>query len=213
MSSSRVPSDPNMTAEVRSFLDGLARTSNIFNGQNAAAATALLNVFTSALQGVVPASGGGTVHFLRADGTWATPPATPSPFSLVGSVAASSGATASVTSIPVCKMLMVAYHNISHNSGSNQTLQFALSVNNGGAYSAAQGMFSTAVAAAVSGSGILTLMRVDQSSNFVFQTSFAAQVLGGVETVTSGTVNAIQFSWSGGNFDDANGAFDVYALA
>ena len=36
--------------------------------------TALLNQFTSSLQGVVPASGGGTSNFLRADGTWATPP-------------------------------------------------------------------------------------------------------------------------------------------
>lgn len=37
-------------------------------------ATALLNVFTSALKGLAPASGGGTVNFLRADGTWAAPP-------------------------------------------------------------------------------------------------------------------------------------------
>jgi hypothetical protein len=33
--------------------------------------TALLNLFTSTLQGLVPASGGGTTNFLRADGTWA----------------------------------------------------------------------------------------------------------------------------------------------
>ena len=33
--------------------------------------TAFLNPFTSLLQGVVPASGGGTSNFLRADGTWA----------------------------------------------------------------------------------------------------------------------------------------------
>lgn len=32
--------------------------------------TADLNLFTSSLQGLVPASGGGTVNFLRADGTW-----------------------------------------------------------------------------------------------------------------------------------------------
>lgn len=32
--------------------------------------TALLNVFTDLLPGTVPASGGGTVNFLRADGTW-----------------------------------------------------------------------------------------------------------------------------------------------
>ena len=36
--------------------------------------TALLNLFTSTLQGLVPASGGGTTTYLRADGSWATPP-------------------------------------------------------------------------------------------------------------------------------------------
>jgi hypothetical protein len=35
-----------------------------------------LDTFTSANQGVVPASGGGTTNFLRADGTFAAPPAT-----------------------------------------------------------------------------------------------------------------------------------------
>src|ERR1035437_3134619 len=34
--------------------------------------TADLNLFTTSLQGLVPASGGGTVNFLRADGTWTT---------------------------------------------------------------------------------------------------------------------------------------------
>mgnify|MGYP001636530172 CR=1 FL=1 len=38
--------------------------------------TALLDVFTSALKGLAPASGGGTTNFLRADGTWAVPPGT-----------------------------------------------------------------------------------------------------------------------------------------
>lgn len=37
----------------------------------AAQATALLDAFTSSLKGLVPASGGGTTNFLRADGTWA----------------------------------------------------------------------------------------------------------------------------------------------
>lgn len=36
--------------------------------------TADLNVFTSSLKGLAPLSGGGTANFLRADGTWATPP-------------------------------------------------------------------------------------------------------------------------------------------
>ena len=38
---------------------------------SAATATSYLNQFTSLLQGVVPASGGGTTNFLRADGNWA----------------------------------------------------------------------------------------------------------------------------------------------
>ncbi len=37
-------------------------------------ATTLLDAFTSALKGLVPASGGGTTNFLRADGTWQVPP-------------------------------------------------------------------------------------------------------------------------------------------
>ena len=40
----------------------------------AAQATAALNPFTSSLQGLVTASGGGTTNFARADGTWAAPP-------------------------------------------------------------------------------------------------------------------------------------------
>lgn len=35
--------------------------------------TAILDTFTDLLQGLAPASGGGTTNFLRADGTWATP--------------------------------------------------------------------------------------------------------------------------------------------
>lgn len=36
-------------------------------------ATTLLDPFTDVLKGLVPASGGGTTNFLRADGTWAVP--------------------------------------------------------------------------------------------------------------------------------------------
>lgn len=40
-----------------------------------AQATAMLDLFTNTLQGLVPGSGGGTTNFLRADGTWADPAA------------------------------------------------------------------------------------------------------------------------------------------
>ena len=43
-------------------------------------ATTLLNVFTSSLKGLAPASGGGTTNFLRADGTFAAPPGSAPPF-------------------------------------------------------------------------------------------------------------------------------------
>lgn len=39
--------------------------------------TALLDIFTSTLQGLVPASGGGSSSFLRADGAWAAPLGSP----------------------------------------------------------------------------------------------------------------------------------------
>jgi hypothetical protein len=35
--------------------------------------TAMVDSFTSGLKGAVPASGGGTTNFLRADGTWTAP--------------------------------------------------------------------------------------------------------------------------------------------
>lgn len=48
--------------------------------------TADLNVFTSLLQGVVPASGGGTTNFLRADGSWAAPAGGGSPGGTSGQI-------------------------------------------------------------------------------------------------------------------------------
>lgn len=44
-----------------------------FGGITNAALTALINVFSSTLKGLVPSSGGGTINFLRADGTFAAP--------------------------------------------------------------------------------------------------------------------------------------------
>ena len=71
---SRVPRDPNITPEMRRFLDDLSRQpSSIFAGLDATQATALLDLFTDTLKGLVPASGGGTANYLRADGTWAPP--------------------------------------------------------------------------------------------------------------------------------------------
>ena len=50
--------------------DGAGSTVQELTGTEA---TVLLDVFTAALKGLAPASGGGTTNFLRADGTWAAP--------------------------------------------------------------------------------------------------------------------------------------------
>lgn len=59
--------------------------------------TAMLNIFTSSLQGMAPASGGGTVNYLRADGTWDAPPGATS--GTVTSVALADGSTTPIYSI------------------------------------------------------------------------------------------------------------------
>jgi len=56
--------------------DSSAAGRAMLTATNVAAQTALLNQFTSALKGMVPSSGGGTANYLRADGTWASPPGT-----------------------------------------------------------------------------------------------------------------------------------------
>ena len=67
---------------------------NQFISQTAAVATAFLNLFTNVLQGLVPASGGGTTNFLRADGTWAAPPGTAPTFT---SITTGTNTTATMT--------------------------------------------------------------------------------------------------------------------
>lgn len=53
--------------------DSTAAGRAMLTAATAAAQTALLDVFASGAKGLVPASGGGTVNFLRADGTWNAP--------------------------------------------------------------------------------------------------------------------------------------------
>jgi len=64
--------------------------------------TADLNLFTSSLQGLVPASGGGTTNFLRADGTFAAPSGTGGTVTTVSVVSANglAGSVANATSTP-----------------------------------------------------------------------------------------------------------------
>lgn len=55
------------------FLGRTSASTGVVESLTAAQATAMLDVFTSGAKGLVPASGGGTTNFLRADGTFAAP--------------------------------------------------------------------------------------------------------------------------------------------
>src|SRR5215468_7554925 len=48
-------------------------TATTIQGISGTTATGLLDIFSSTLKGLAPASGGGTTNFLRADGTWNVP--------------------------------------------------------------------------------------------------------------------------------------------
>lgn len=86
-------------------------------------ATALLNTFTSALKGLAPASGGGTVNFLRADGTWAAPPGaggaitasgyTMATARMLGRTTAATGAIEEMTAAQVKSFLAIAAADVS----------------------------------------------------------------------------------------------------
>ncbi|ACI52196.1 conserved hypothetical protein [Gluconacetobacter diazotrophicus PA1 5] len=60
-------------------LGNVSGSSAVPTALNQAQLTALVNSFTTTLPGAVPASGGGTANFLRADGTWAAPSETSAP--------------------------------------------------------------------------------------------------------------------------------------
>ncbi len=84
-------------------------------------ATALLDVFSTSLKGVAPASGGGTTNFLRADGTWATPAG--------GGVGASwGGITGSLSGQADLQAALNAKAAIAHNHGTVDISDFAESV-------------------------------------------------------------------------------------
>lgn len=65
-----------VNANVGTFGDGLHVGQFTVNGKGlvTAAANVAIPTFTSSTAGLVPASGGGTTNFLRADGTFAAPP-------------------------------------------------------------------------------------------------------------------------------------------
>jgi len=84
--------------------------------------TALCQTFTSSLSGCVPASGGGSTNFLRADGTWATPPGT---MGTVTSVNLTAPGWLTVTGTPITTAGTIAI------TSTSETANYALMSPNG----------------------------------------------------------------------------------
>jgi hypothetical protein len=115
-------------------------------------ATAILNAFTDLLKGLVPASGGGTANFLRADATWAAPGGI-----TAGTVqATTSGSAIDFTGLPAAiKRITIAFDGVSLSGTDSHLVQIG---DSGGVettgYSSASGTNNgTAVGVTVSTTG------------------------------------------------------------
>ena len=93
--------------------------------------TALINAFTSALSGAVPASGGGTANFLRADGNWAQPSqGGGSDFAQKETMAASAGTLSSQSDLAVDEVILACETINNGSQAGTWSLQYST---NGGA--------------------------------------------------------------------------------
>jgi len=102
-----------------------ANASNLSSGT---VPQARLQVFGAAQSGIVPLSGGGTANFLRADGTWAAPPASASganPTATMGT-AVVNGSAATFMRSDACPALPIATTSIVGGvKGDNSTVSIA----------------------------------------------------------------------------------------
>lgn len=98
--------------------------------------TALLDAFTDSLKGLVPASGGGTANFLRADGAFAPPPLGSPQWTLITSVSAAGGDQV-FTGLSGYASIMVVGRGLTTTGSTARLVQ--VSTNNGSSYMASSG--------------------------------------------------------------------------
>jgi hypothetical protein len=184
--------------------------------------------FTSLLSGIVPASGGGTVNYLRADGSWNVPPE-----AVLLDTQTVTTANADFSSISSgYDDLLFEFIGISHNSGSNQSPRIAFSDDNGSTFKNITGMARgsgtvntsattpmTLSGTAFAGTGLVYgSLRVRQykatdkgyfdgyitRSDAAFYDTFA----GVIDKSTA--INMARFNWSAGNIDA--GSIKLYGI-
>lgn len=109
-------------------------TGKLFRWNGASWAANPLNVFSATEKGLVPASGGGTTNFARADGTWAAPPGGGSVNSVSGSdpIASTGGANPVISlnngGVTLAKMADLAANSMIGNNTGAPAVPLALTV-------------------------------------------------------------------------------------
>lgn len=153
-----------------------------------------LPAFASGTKGVVPASGGGTTNFLRADGTWAAPPDTTGITQLTGDGTAGPGSGS--------QALTLATVNSNVGSFGSATQSLTITANAKGLITAVSAQTVTPAVGSITGlgTGVSSALsnNADTASGFVTQTGGDARyllasneiitVLGSTQTTTSATL-------------------------
>jgi hypothetical protein len=141
--------------------------------------------------------------FWRGDATWAS----------AGQISASSTAspngvaTSTLTSVTSGKVWQIVLQNLSHNSGSSQTLRLELSVDNGSNWSSVMTL-TASVSGATAQHGIVWVLRADTGNAMVLPIIGGTAVAGILPSI-NGPYNAARLSWSAGNFDQ--GDWNIYS--
>lgn len=138
--------------------------------------------------------------------------------SLLGELAAGSGSTLTLSSLPHCAILFVVCRSVSHGSGSSQNLRIEVSGDNGSTWHG-----PTDITHPVAASGILgchswissvgitgSVIRCNSIAGNAQSPGNSQIVYGTIPGTTDVLVNAVRFSWSGGSFDGTGNNPTIY---
>lgn len=214
MAGTKVPRDPNLSPEMRRFLDDIARLLDDLNAAVLAPTDAsYVTIGANATLTSERVLTAGTLISLTDAGAGSTLTVAytgqSGGMTRVGTITTTSGTTASKTDLPSAKMFLLQLNGVSHDNGTSRNLRVALSINNGSSYGTPVVITSAAFSAATGVWGCVFIDQVDGGAvHHITPGSIGG--IGGTDT-QNGAVNALQLSWDGaGNFDA--GSAEVYAL-
>lgn len=168
------------------------------------------------VKGLVPAPAAGDAaasKFLKADGTWAAS-SSGSTWTLIGTLATTSGTTATQALGGTYREIKCVISGVSHNSVSSQNLRVAVT-DDGTTYDTARDVSGT-VTAAGTFEGEVSILNTGAAATTKYITANTTTSTGvpfgggGAQSSENGITHSIRFSPSGGSFDA--GSIAVYGL-